>query len=55
MQPRRDVGLAPLLPSHSKGASPVAVKLRRKGFYFILFFFSGVGCGGGGGFSLVFR
>ena len=29
MQPRRDVGLAPLLPSHVKGASPVVVKLRR--------------------------
>ena len=26
VQPRRDMGLAPLLPSHVKGASPVAVK-----------------------------
>ena len=51
MQPRRDVGLAPLLPSHAKGASLVAVKLRSNG---LVGGVGGVCIVGKGGFSLVF-
>lgn len=49
MQPRRDMGLAPLLPSHAKGASLVAMKLRRNGLGE-----GGRGEGGGKDLSLVF-